>query len=146
VGTLVSSIYSPLCTKVEGLNEQQKELLERAIDKFIINNKMCPKEYLNPSKQQEKSINQDLRRKKDDHQKNVHHQIRKKNSTKEPEVIDEKGFTLVTKKRAARGIPTIPQQLQANQVAPSDEDEDEDEDRNEDNKEEDEENNRKVKR
>jgi hypothetical protein len=92
---------------------------------------MCPREYLNPSKQQEKSITQDLRRKKDDH-----HQIRKKNSTKEPEVIGEDGFTLATKKRADRGIPTITQQLQANQDAPSDEDEDEDEDNNKDNKEE----------
>jgi hypothetical protein len=119
--------------------KKEKELLEKSIDKFIINNKMCPKEYLNPSKQQEKSINQDLRRKKDDHQKNVHHQIRKKTSTKEPEVIDKDGITLVTKKTAARGIPPITQQLQANQDAPSDEDEDEDKDNDEDNKEDDEE-------
>jgi hypothetical protein len=34
---------SPLLTKVEGLNEEQKALLEKAIDKFIINNKMYPK-------------------------------------------------------------------------------------------------------
>jgi hypothetical protein len=32
---------SPLFTKVEGLNKVQKALLEKAIDKFIINNKMC---------------------------------------------------------------------------------------------------------
>jgi hypothetical protein len=51
------STDSPLFTKVEGLNAKQKELLEKAIDKFIINKKMCSKEYLNPS--QEKSINQD---------------------------------------------------------------------------------------
>jgi hypothetical protein len=50
VGTLnhsykSKSTDSPLFTKVEGLNEKQKELLERAIDKFTINNKkMCPKE------------------------------------------------------------------------------------------------------
>jgi Reverse transcriptase (RNA-dependent DNA polymerase) len=65
--------------------------------------------------------------------------IRKKTSTKEPEVIDEDGFTLVTKKRAARGIPPITQQLPENQDAPSDEEEDEHEENDEDNKEEDEE-------
>jgi hypothetical protein len=53
-------------------------LLEKDIDKFIINNIMCPKEYINPTNQKEKSINPDLRRKKDDHQKDDHHQIRKK--------------------------------------------------------------------
>jgi hypothetical protein len=79
---------------------------------------MCPKEYLNPPNQQKKSINQGLRRIKDDHQNNVHHQNKKETSTKEPEVIDEDGFTLVTKKNAARGIPPITQQLQANQNAP----------------------------
>jgi hypothetical protein len=45
----------PYLQKVEGLNEQQKALLEKAIDKFIINNKMCPKEYINPTNQKEKS-------------------------------------------------------------------------------------------
>jgi hypothetical protein len=32
---------SPLFTKVVGLNKEQKAFLEKAIDKFIINNKMC---------------------------------------------------------------------------------------------------------
>jgi hypothetical protein len=99
---------------------------------------MCPKEYLYPAKRQkEKSISQDLRRKKDDHQKKVH--TTKKIATKEPEVIDKDRFTLVTKKEAARGIPPIPQPQHANQDAPSDEDEDEDEDNDEGNKEEDQE-------
>jgi hypothetical protein len=58
---------------------------------------------------------------------NDHHQIRKKvHTTKEPEVIDKDGFILVAKKKAARGIPLIPQPQRANQDAPSDEDEDED--------------------
>jgi hypothetical protein len=39
-------------------------------------------------------------------------------------VIDKDGFTLVTKKIVARGIQPIPQQLQSNKYAPSDEDED----------------------
>jgi hypothetical protein len=79
---------------------------------------MCPKEYINPSNQKEKSINPDLRRKKDDHQTekdNHHHQTRKKDhptkkiSTEEPEEIDEDGFTLVTKKNATRGPIPQPQ-------------------------------------
>jgi hypothetical protein len=37
---------SLLFTKVEGLNKEQKVLLEKAIDKFIINNKMCPSEFI----------------------------------------------------------------------------------------------------
>jgi hypothetical protein len=57
--------YSPLITKVEGLNKEQKALLEKAIDKFIINNKMCPTEFT------KESTNSDLRRKVDDHQRQI---------------------------------------------------------------------------
>jgi hypothetical protein len=35
---------------VEVLNKEQKALLERAIDKFIIDNKMCPKEITSTTK------------------------------------------------------------------------------------------------
>jgi hypothetical protein len=50
---------------VEGLNKDQKALLERAIDKFIIENRMWSKEYAKNNKN--KSIHSDLRRKMDDH-------------------------------------------------------------------------------
>jgi hypothetical protein len=36
---------SPILTKVKGLNKEQKALLEKAIDKLIINNKMCSKNF-----------------------------------------------------------------------------------------------------
>jgi hypothetical protein len=67
----------------------KKNYIEKAINKFVINNKMCSKEYLNPAKHQKKSISQDLRKKKVDHQKNVHDQFGKKASTKEPELIGD---------------------------------------------------------
>jgi hypothetical protein len=54
----------------------------------------------------------------------------------QPEMIDEDGFTLVTKKRAARGIPPNYKQIKMSQSV---EDEDEDEDNDKGNKEEDEE-------
>jgi hypothetical protein len=55
--------------KVEGLNKEQKALLEKAIDKFIINNKLCPSEFI--AKNTKESTNSDLRRKVDDHQRQV---------------------------------------------------------------------------
>jgi hypothetical protein len=132
--------FPPLFTKVEGLNKDQKALLERAIDKFILDNKMCPKKFNNPSNQKNKSITSGLERKNNDPQVkrknwrilNAHgSQMRKmygpqikrkiidsKRSTikamqpKEPVENDEDGFILVTKKNAARRIPPIQQQLQ----------------------------------
>jgi hypothetical protein len=58
-----------------------------------------------PSNQKEKSINPYSRRKKDYHQFIRKDHSTKKIATKEPEDIDEDGFTLVTKKNTARGIP-----------------------------------------
>jgi hypothetical protein len=134
---------SPLFTKVEGLNKDQKALLERAIDKFTIDNKMCSKKFTNPSNYQTKSIHSDLRRKMDDrhwkkeindyNRKRDGPQIKRRNKkstmkakkTKEPVEIDEDGFILVTKKNAARRIPLIQQQPQQ-QAARSSSEEDED--------------------
>jgi hypothetical protein len=50
---------------VEGLKKDQMTLLERAIDKFIIADRMCSKKYTTNNK--DKSIYSDLRRKMDDH-------------------------------------------------------------------------------
>jgi hypothetical protein len=61
--------FSPLLTKFEGLNKEQKAILEKAIDKFIINNKMCSTEFI--TKNTKESTNSDLRRKVDDHQRQV---------------------------------------------------------------------------
>jgi hypothetical protein len=47
----------------EELNKDQNSLLEGAIDKFILDNKMCSKKFTNPSNHQNKSIYSDLRRK-----------------------------------------------------------------------------------
>ena len=98
-----------MLTKVEGLNKEQQAILEKAIDKFIINNKMCPSEFI--AKNTRESTNSDLRRKVDDHQ----HQVRKSKpaqkgrakklttrKSQEPAEIDEDGFILVTGKNAAR--------------------------------------------
>jgi hypothetical protein len=52
-----STDLSPLFTKVEGLSKDQKALLERAIDKFIIDNRMCSKKYTKTH--QNKSIQSD---------------------------------------------------------------------------------------
>jgi hypothetical protein len=57
---------SPLFTKVEGLNKEQKALLERAVDKFIIDNKMCSTEF-KPKNTKESTCR--LRRKVDDHKR-----------------------------------------------------------------------------
>jgi hypothetical protein len=47
---------SPLFTKAEGLNKDQKALFERSIDTFIIDNKMCSKKFTNPSNHQKNSL------------------------------------------------------------------------------------------
>jgi hypothetical protein len=62
---------SPVFTKVEGLNKEQKALLEKAIDKFIIDDKMCSPEFKSTTKNTKESINSDLRRKADDHKRQV---------------------------------------------------------------------------
>jgi hypothetical protein len=98
---------SPLFTKFEGLNKEQQVLLEKAIDKFIINKKMCPSEFI--TKNTRESANYDLRRKVDDHQHQVRkpklaQKLAKKLTTRKsqrPAEIDEHGFILVTGKNAA---------------------------------------------
>jgi hypothetical protein len=60
---------SPFFTKVEGLNKEQKALVEKDIDKFIINNNIC--EFDSIAKNIKESINSDLRRKVDDPQRQV---------------------------------------------------------------------------
>jgi Fe-S cluster biosynthesis and repair protein YggX len=62
---------SPLFTKVEVLNKEQKAFLEKAIDTFIINNKMCSTEFNSIAKNNKESPNSDVRRKVDDHQRQV---------------------------------------------------------------------------
>jgi hypothetical protein len=102
---------SPIFTKVEGLNEERKAFLERAIDKFIIDNKMCSTEFKSTTKNTKESINSDLRGKVDEHKRQVRKSkpiqktIAKKTTpkkSKEPIEIDEDGFILVTEKNAAR--------------------------------------------
>jgi hypothetical protein len=102
---------SILFTKVEGLNKEQKSLLEKAIDKFIINNNMCSTEFKSIAKNTKESTNSDLRRKVGDHQRQVRKPkpaqkgMAKKSTTKKPEEpaeIDEDGFILVAGKNAAR--------------------------------------------
>jgi hypothetical protein len=109
---------------VEGLNKEQKALLEKAIDKFIINNKMCSKEFKSITKNTKESINSDLRRNVDDDHKRqvikpkpVQKGVTKKSTTKkpkEPAEIDEDGFILVTGNNAARRPQ---QQIQPQQAA-----------------------------
>jgi hypothetical protein len=93
-----------LFTKVEGLNKEQKALLEKAIYKFNINNKMCSTEFNSIAKNNKESTNSDLRRKVDDRQRQVRKSkpaqkgMAKKSitrKTKEPAEIDEDGFILV---------------------------------------------------
>jgi hypothetical protein len=102
---------SPLFTKVEGLNKEQRALLEKGIDKFMINNKICPTEFTSIATNTKESTNSDLRRKVDDHQRQVRKSkpaqkgMTKKSTTKkpkEPAEIDEDGIILVTGKNAAR--------------------------------------------
>jgi hypothetical protein len=114
---------SPLFTKVEGLNKEQKELLEKAIYKFIINNKMCSTEFKPITKNNKESTNSDLRKKVDDHQRQVRKpkpaqkRMETKSTTKKPKdpaEIDEDGFILVAGKTAARRTQ---QQIQPQQAA-----------------------------
>jgi hypothetical protein len=94
---------SPLFTKVEGLNKEQKALLEKAIAKFNINNKMCSTEFKSIAKNTKESIDDNQRqvRKSKPAQKGR----AKKSTTKKPkelEEIDEEVFILVTGNNAAR--------------------------------------------
>jgi hypothetical protein len=116
MGTLGSSTqikidrFLTIVTKVEGLNKEQKAL-EKASDKFIINNKMCSTEFKSIAKNTKESTNSDLRRKVDDPQLQVRKSKPAQKGTtekaitrkpREPAEIDEDGFILVTGKNAAR--------------------------------------------
>jgi hypothetical protein len=112
-----------LLTKVKGLNKEQTALLEKAIDKFIINNKLHPTEFISSAKNTKESTNSDLRRKVDVHPRQVikykpaQKGMAKKSATKklkEPAEIDEDGFIIVTGKNAVRRPQ---QQIQPQQSA-----------------------------